>query len=65
MLITIDIPMYVDQYSYSVSLPLSTVHSVKPLGPVVLEASGLRMPEGVIVLGKNFSSLKVTKAICK
>ena len=51
--------MFIDQYTHTVSLPLSTISSVKHLPPVVLEESSIRIPDGTLILGKNFSSLKV------
>ncbi|XP_003386474.2 PREDICTED: uncharacterized protein LOC100632035 [Amphimedon queenslandica] len=47
------------QYTHTVSLPLSTISSVKHLPPVVLDESSIRIPDGTLVLGKNFSSLKL------
>ena len=48
-----------DQYSHSISLPLATIQSIKQVPPTLLEGSGLRVPEGILLLCKNFAALKV------
>ena len=49
-----------DQYSHSISLPLATMQSIKQVPPTLLEGSGLRVPEGILILCKNFATLKVS-----
>ena len=49
-----------DQYSHSISLPLATIQSIKQVPPTLLEGSGLRVPEGILLLCKNFVALKVS-----
>ena len=59
IIVIIIIIIIIDQYTHSVSLPLSTINSIKHHPQTVLEESGIRIPDGVLLLGKNFSSLKV------
>jgi hypothetical protein len=51
------LPYY--QYSYSVYMPLATINCIKHLPSTILDESGLKLPDGIIILGKNFTSLKL------
>ena len=47
------------RYTYSCSVTLLSIHSVKKQLAVILKEDGLRLPEGISVLTRNFRSLKL------
>jgi hypothetical protein len=47
------------RYTYSCSVTLLSIHSVKKQPAVILKEYGLRLPEGISVLTRNFRSLKL------
>ena len=49
------------QFTHSVSVPLAAIHSVKHLPAGVLDKFDLKIPDGILVLCKNFDSLRVRR----
>ena len=47
------------RYTYSCSVTLLSIHSVKKQPAALLKEDGLRLPEGISVLTRNFRSLKL------
>lgn len=47
------------RYSLCVSFPLRSIHSVRKLASTSLKEYGLKLPEGLLILCRNFQSMKL------
>ena len=50
---------FVARYSLCVSFPLRFVHSVRKLNSVLLKDHGLKLPDGLLILCRNFHSMRI------
>lgn len=47
------------RYSLCVSFPLRSIHSVRKLTSVTLKEHNLKLPEGLLILSRNFQSMRL------
>lgn len=52
-------PIAPARYSLSASFPLGAIHSVKKIQSIVLRDVGVKLPEGLLILCRNFHSMKL------
>ena len=57
--VALALSLHTARYTLGITLPLAAIHSVKKIQSVILKEQAVKLSEGLLILCRNFHSMKL------